>query len=239
LLAGGTYRRAHGVFVGVDVPCHVNNVELISDALEPALETSTVIRGEDAVRSNILAQLENVVQAARREDLIIAYFSAHTHKAYGDLYLLPSDFDPEAPLATAVSFRLISAVLASKPDVRGLIILDAGNAAAVGFDMSGYQVGSELGLMVSCGPNEQSYATERGGGNVGDFTWHLVKVLNGTISKAAPGPWRLPLIDWFDKAAGRTEKSAGRRQHPVILGTLSASLELRSRRDGDATRHMS
>ena len=253
--AGRSYRQAHGVFVGVDevwLPLSPENggvggdprpgqgapigaiqdVESLSGALAPILSTKRELTGEAATRTEILKQLENAVQEARYGDLVIAYFRGYADRKYDDLYLIPHDFKPGSFLSTAVSFRLVSAVLSSTPDVRGLIILDAGHAAAVGFDMSTYRVGSELGLMVSSGPQELSFSSVQEDEKLhGDFTWDLAKVLNEKQSGAKNDPWNVLLIDWFDEAYGLTVKRD--RQHPVMLGTMSPNLELRSRRRDD------
>lgn len=253
--AGRSYRQAHGVFVGVDevwLPLSPENggvggdrrpvqgtpigaiqdVESLSAALAPILSTKRELMGEAATRTEILKQLENAVQEARHGDLVIAYFRGYAERKYDDLYLIPHDFKPGSFLSTAVSFRLVSAVLSSAPDVRSLIILDAGHAAAVGFDMSTYRVGSELGLMVSSGPQELSFSSVQEDEKLhGDFTWDLVKVLNEKQSGANNDPWNVLLIDWFDEAYGLTVKRD--RQHPVMLGTMSPNLELRSRRRDD------
>lgn len=253
--ATSSYRLAHGVFVGVDevwLPLSTENggvrddprpvqatpigatqdVESLSAALAPVLSTKRELVGESATRTEILKQLENAVQEAQYGDLIIAYFRGYAERRYDDLYLIPHDFDPGSFLCTAVSFRLVSAVLSSAPDVRSLIILDAGHAAAVGFDMSTYRVGSELGLMVSSGPEELSYSSvQEDEKRHGDFTWDLVQVLNERQSMANNEPWSVLLIDWFDDAYNLTLRRD--RQHPVMLGTMSPNLELRSRRRDD------
>ena len=253
--ARSSYRQAHGVFVGVDevwLPLSrenggvggdprpakgtpigaIQDVESLSGALAPILSTKRELMGEAATRTEILKQLENAVQEARYGDLVIAYFRGYAERKYDDLYLIPHDFKPGSFLSTAVSFRLVSAVLSSAPDVRGLIILDAGHAAAVGFDMSTYRVGSELGLMVSSGPQERAYASVQEDEKLhGDFTWDLVTVLNEKNPSENKDPWSFLLIDWFDEAYGLTDKRD--RQHPVMLGTMSPNLELRSRRRDD------
>jgi len=246
------YRAAHGVFVGVDdvwLPRlnpapdgstgiaaaaigAINDVQALSQALAPALSTSAELVGDDATRANILSRLEDAVQNASPGDLVIAYFSGYTITRYNELFLIPADFKPDSHLATAVSFNLVSAVLQSKNGVRSLLILDACHAAEVGFDISNYHAGSEMGLMVSCGPEELSCSSVDDDDTLhGDFTSDLVGVLEDRQSEA-DGSWTIWLIDWFDMAYKRTV-NRGNGQHPVMLGTLNPNLELRSRRAAD------
>ncbi len=250
---GRAYRQARGVFVGVDdvaLPPHytaspedratrgwlgtigaVHDVEALSAAMAPVLASPPIcLTGARATRARVLAQLEDAVQEAVPGDLVIAYFAAYALTEYDDLYLLPHDFEPGSVLATAVSFRLASAVLGSTPGVQSLIIVDACHAAAVGFDMSRYQVGAESGLMVSSGPSELSFSSVMDDGHEhGHFTWGLIKTLEKRLTGES---WSLPVIDWFDSAYLLTVQRDP-AQHPVFLGTLSPNLELRPRRRDD------
>ncbi len=250
--AGRRYRQAHGVFIGVDdvalPPAYgalggdpsvrgtfgtigaVNDAEAMAMAMGPLLTTNVRLTGDKATRTRVLSQLEDAVQEAVPGDLIIAYVSAYATTEYDDLYLIPHDFKPGSFLSTAVSFRLAAAVLGSVPGVQSLIILDACHAAAVGFDMSRYQAGSESGLMVSSGPSELSFSSVMDDGlEHGHFTWGLIETLRARTAEAG---WKLPIIDWFDDSYDRTIKR-DERQHPVFLGTLSPNLELRPRRAYD------
>lgn len=232
--AGLDHRQAHGLFVGVESVESIDwarkevgaasDVRELSAALDPALSTNVRLVNADATREQILAGTEDIVQDAGYGDLVIAYFGGYSQLRYDDVYFMPSDHEPGSFLATSVSFRLLAAVLSSVPGVKTLMILDVCGAGAVGFDMSSYHVGSESGLMVSCGPGELAYSEQRDGVTHGLFTLALVDVLRG--AQNGDPEWRITLIDWFDDAYGATKQRYP--QHPVFLGTLSPNLELRN-----------
>lgn len=232
-----SYRHALGIFVGVDgIPNGLPDVGATNDAnylgaaLSPALFRTVRVTGTEATRETILAQLENTVQESGRGDFVIAYFGGHANAMYDDVYLLPADHDRESFLATSVSLRLVSSVLGSAPDVKSLIILDLCYAGTVGFDISSYRVGSESGLMVSSGPREMALTTTGSDGRLhGTFTSALADALR-SFHGSPSDPWTVALIDWFDRAYGDTVRESAGKQHPVLLGTLSPNLEIRSRR---------
>jgi hypothetical protein len=238
-----SYWQAHGLFVGVeDVENPIGaaaNAAYLSDALAPILSTSTTLTGPVATRKTILGQLENTIQEAHPRDLVIIYFSGRSERKYGSLSLHPSDFDATAYLATAVSSSLVSAVLGSRWDLKTLVILDTSGAAGVGFDMSRIRIGSEVGLMASCGANEESFSGTqdgKGGERYGNFTWELGEELSRWARKVeeedSSAENALFLCDWFDGACARTVERDD-RQHPVLLGVLSPNVTLRLKRKDD------
>ena len=242
------YRMAHGLFVGVDdidggdpqVAGDVgaaNDVNGLSAALAPVLATNTRLLGAEGTRRNLLTHVEDLMDRASSGDLVIAYFGGYGETRYDDVYILPADFRSESFLATALSLRLVAAVLSSKAGVRSLIILDMCGAAAVGFDMSRYRIGAESGIMVSCGPGELSW-TWRGPGDDGAmhgaFTHGLIASLRARQKKEGE-PWHLFISDWFDEGYEATIANVGSagQQHPIMLGTLDPNLKLRTRRRSD------
>lgn len=229
-------QRVHGLFVGIDRYARVqpgsldlrgcaNDATYLSAAARPALEDSgRVLTDADARRRDILDAIESVIAEATNGDLFLFFCACHGVARYGQFFLLPADHDPRAFLGTSLLFQDIANVLGSKKGVNSLLIVDACQSGAIGYDPSRHNRGSLSSIMVAASPLEISKEDtfEHLGRVHGIFAYWLIRKFEEIF--APDGPGEATIAEIFDYAYAATKRDSQNTQHPICVGTLPASL---------------
>lgn len=179
-------------------------------ALDPKLDLPS-----KQLTDEVLAFFKN----ASKGDTLLVYFSGHgfTHKADGEGYLLPIDYDRNKPTEALSATTFWDAVKAS-PARRILVILDACRSA--GFVLPADKMGltaqelakqgRRVGFVASTSVVDGALDTKRGG----PFTQAFIKAL-GLVESVNPLTRSVTVQSAFRYAMG-----AASAQHPHLFGSL-------------------
>lgn len=244
--AGPEARYVHGMFVGIDgyerlqpsvrlnLRGCANDAEHLARAAAPVLESEPIVlTNEGADRHAILDGIEAVISKVEEGDLFLLFCACHGVARYGEFFLLPADHDPRRFLGTTLLFQDIANALGSKPDVHSLVLIDACQSGAIGYDPSSHNRGNLSSIMMAASPLEISKEEEFGHLDRvhGVFAYWLMRKFEETF--APDGPGGATIAEIFDYAYSGTKDLTQNRQHPICVGTLPASLRIvRSRREG-------
>lgn len=228
--------RAYGVFVGIDRYVNLpedkqlggaaNDARRLSEAFAPALAAPPVVLSDDeATRANVLSQIEKALETLEPGDLFILFCACHGQSEYGEFFLWPHDHDRRRFLATALLFRDVANAM-TKPGVMTLMIIDACQSGAVGFDPAKYEHGGSSSMMVASGPLESSKERPevKGGPKYGVFAYGLSLELQKIFGEGGAGEGTITEI--FRGAYDFTKENAWNQQHPALVGTLPADLKI-------------
>ncbi len=178
----------------------------------------------------ILDNIEGTLAKSKKGDLFLFFCACHGAARYGEFFLLPSDHDPRAFLGTALLFQDIVNSMGSYKDVNTLTIIDACQSGAIGFDPGRLNCGQRSSIMAASAPLEVSneFKSKKDERNHGVFAYGLIKHLNEILAEGGSGS----ISQLFNKAyyftkTTTTGKSSLQPQHPVMVGTLPASLMIR------------
>lgn len=248
--------NVHGLFVGVDrydamrptgasrgrrdlAGC-TNDATHLSRAAEPFLSTNVVLTDQAAHRKSILDHVEQVVKRAASGDLFILFCACHGSVNYGEFFLWPSDFDEREFLGTSLLFQDIANAVGSRPDVSSLIIIDACQSGAIGFDPARHNRGLSSSIMVAAAPlqesKERKFDSEGHAHMPGDpvegrvhgvFGYSLIRQLHKFFD--GDGPGEATVAEIFRGAYEDTTRILNHAHHPVLVGTLPAHQKLRRR----------
>ena len=228
--------RIHGIFVGIDGYLQgfdalhgcANDASSLASAFKLITNgTSVVLTNQEATRRAILTELEKILRSALSNDLVVFFYSSHGTIQFNDFYLHPCDADSSCLLASGFPFSVVSNAIGCFKGVRSLLIMDACQSGAIGFDVSRYTPGSESSIMVASQPSEASFEYEFDGKPQGAFTFALVRAIQ-TWAKS-PDANALTLMNLFDSTYAGTKELTDDRQHPVLIGMLDTNLVLAER----------
>lgn len=235
-------QRVHGMFVGIDHYERVwpaNRLELrgcandarhLAKAAAPALEPDPIVlTNAEATRRSILDGIEDVTATAEDGDLFLLFCACHGVARYGEFLLLPADHDPRRFLGTTLLFQDIANVLGSRDRVNSLVIVDACQSGAIGYDPSSHNRGNLSGIMMAASPLEISKEEEfeHLGRVHGVFAYWLMRKFEETFAEDGPGGATIAEI--FGYAYSGTKHFTQNQQHPICVGTLPASLRIERR----------
>ncbi len=227
--------KVHGLFVGVDrydsarridlLGC-ANDARFLSEAMAPALTTNQRLLNPDADRKSILIEIQRIEDGCENGDLFVFFCACHGVARYGEFFMLPADHDPRAFLGTSLHFQDLANAVGSRPEVNSLIIVDACQSGAIGFDPAQHFRGQRSSIMVASAPLEisQEDEFEDVGRPHGVFAYSLIKEFEKLFAKNGSGETTITEI--FDAAYSRTKRLTGNEQHPLMVGTLPASLRV-------------
>lgn len=238
--------NAHGLFVGIDeykwggksinnlYGC-ANDARELSRAAGPALTTNDVVVNEGATRKGILTSIERTLRdKCESGDLFIFFCACHGESRYGEFFLQPHDLDPRTFLSTALLFRDITDMLGDREDVNTLIAIDACQAGAIGFEPADHNTGQLSSIMAAAAPMEisQEYGEEdvenerlSVSRRHGKFAYGLIQNLDAVFAEDGHGAGTIAQL--FDLTYQSTKVASGNAQHPIMVGTLPASLTIR------------
>jgi hypothetical protein len=236
----------HGLFVGIDeykwggksinslYGC-ANDARELSRAAGPALTTNDVIVNEGATRKGILTSIESTLRdKCGSGDLFIFFCACHGEARYGEFFLWPHDHDSRTFLSTALLFQDIANMMGDREDVNTLIAIDACQAGAIGFEPADHTTGQLSSIMMAAAPMEvsQEYGEEDVENEElsvsrrhGKFAYGLIENLDKVFSEGGQGAATIAQL--FDLAYHSTKVASGNAQHPIMVGTLPASLVIR------------
>jgi len=230
--------EVHGLFVGVDrydsarridLDGCANDARFLSQAAAPALTSNVVLTDGDADRSSILGRIEETIDKCAAGDLFVFFCACHGVARYGEFFMLPADHDPRAFLGTTLHFQDVANAVGSKEGVNNLIVIDACQSGAIGFDPAAHNRGQRSSIMMASAPLEvsQEEEFEDVGRAHGVFAYSLIRQLDHVFSKGGPGSATVGEI--FNGAYTRTKDLTKNQQHPIMVGTLPASLKVSRR----------
>lgn len=234
-MTGPATQEIHGLFVGID-EYHIGRQKLkgcendaihLRNAAAPALTTNILLTNKAATRAAILDNIENILAKSKKGDLFLFFCACHGAAKYGEFFLLPSDHDPRAFLGTALLFQDIVNSMGSYKDVNTLTIIDACQSGAIGFDPAQINCGQRSSIMAASAPLEVSneLKIKNVGRNHGVFAYGLIQHLTAMLGESGSGS----ISELFNKAYSFTKTTTTamgslQPQHPVMVGTLPASL---------------
>lgn len=198
---------------------HHLNVLTDEDFL-PAISLNGNVEKESATRTNILRKLTGYLKVAQPDDLLIVYISTHGEIDFNDYFFIPFDGEIDNILGTGISAQtLVQALsLASGRGIKVLMIVDTCYSGAIGFDVAKYK-GAFSGLL-SSSPVEYSY--EYFDKEHGIFSSYVIKGLEGEAQKGGC----VTLINLFDYVYTNVQKDTGKRQNPLLIGTMDYNFAL-------------
>lgn len=219
-------RERHGLFVGIDRYADADQARescagdagRVAAAFEPILASHRVLLDEQGTQRRILTELEAMVQATREDDLMIFYFAGVATTAYNRYFLVPVDYEAEYRIGSMFPFDTVLDVLSGGP-CHSLIVVDAANAGAVGFDVATFRE-ARSSILVSCAPNEISGEITVDGERRGAFSSAIVEALSAACAGLRP----LTLIELYEQVYAETKRLAPEPQHPILIGTLDYAL---------------
>lgn len=237
-MIGPETQEIHGLFVGID-EYHIgrqtlkgceNDATHLRNAAAPALTSEVLLTNKAATREAILDNIEGTLAKSKKGDLFLFFCACHGAARYGEFFLLPSDHDPRAFLGTALLFQDIVNSMGSYKDVNTLTIIDACQSGAIGFDPGRLNCGQRSSIMAASAPLEVSneFKSKKDERNHGVFAYGLIKHLNEILADGGSGS----ISQLFNKAyyftkTTTTDNDSLQPQHPVMVGTLPASLMIR------------
>lgn len=239
-MIGPETQEVHGLFVGID-EYHIGRQKLkgcendafhLRNAAAPALTTNVLLTNKAATREAILDNIEGILAKSKKGDLFLFFCACHGAAKYGEFFLLPSDHDPRAFLGTALLFQDIVNSMGSYKDVNTLTIIDACQSGAIGFDPGRINCGQRSSIMAASAPlevsNEFKVKVKNIERNHGVFAYGLIQQLNEILGEGGSGS----ISHIFNKAyyftkTTTTDNDSLQPQHPVMVGTLPASLMIR------------
>jgi hypothetical protein len=171
-----------------------------------------VLTGEKATAADIRAALKALAESTTNESTVFVYFSGHGGRALEDsvwhTYLCPREADPDNLAQTAVPGDEFSALLATIPARKLLVMLDACHAGGsadlkaadgrtiwkAGLSEDYYEALSQgSGRVVIASSKEEQFSYIRG--ELSLYTQHLVQALNGKA--AVRGDGLIHVLDVF------------------------------------------
>lgn len=232
----------HGLFVGIDkymierrnlYGCANDAIEL-SKAFAPTLVTNMVLIDADATRHAILDNIDRILTQCDPGDLFLLFVACHGSDKYGEFFLEPHDHDQRTFVGKALLFQDIANMLGAHHEVNTLVVIDACQAGAIGFDPARHNRGQLSSIMAASAPLEPSQeydsddvVAKRVPQRHGKFAYNLMLQIKRFFADDGPGVATITQI--FDNAYGETKNATDNQQHPVMVGTLSPSLTLHRR----------
>lgn len=146
---GQSFSHGHALLIGVggNLPGTIDDAEGLTDVLTDPERCAypegqvTLLTGEQADRTGILAGLDALAQRADTDSTVIVYFSGHGCQAdspLGDLcFLLPHGYDQKQLAKTSIRGDEFAAKLAAIPAQKLLLLLDCCHAGGVGESKGG------------------------------------------------------------------------------------------------------
>ena len=220
---------AHGLLVGVgdyihsrfaSLPATVRDAQAIAAVLtDPARcgypsANVHVLTGEQATAANICTALKALAESATPKSTVFVYFSGHGGRALENgawrNYLCPREADPDDLAQTAVPGDEFSALLATVPAGRLLVMLDACHAGGsadlkvadgnmvwkASLSDAYYEALSQgSGRVVIASSKEDQFSYVRPQGDLSLFTYHLLQALRGKA--AVRGDGLIHVLDVF------------------------------------------
>ena len=221
----------HSIAIGVNNFPNIREIRLagcVSDAMgfsyaiKPVAETNILLTDASANRKLILENFEKLLNAAQPGDVIIFYCATHGATQFNDFFLFPSDIERGKLLSTGFPFGVVTNAIASKEGIQTLIILDACQSGAIGFDITKFRGGSKSSILVAAGPSEYSIETKVNGRSQGFFTYFLTQGLRGKADENNDG--YVTLREAFDYTYFNVKSATKGKQHPILIGTLENDL---------------
>lgn len=185
---------------------------------------------QEATRANILRELTRCLKMARSNDFVLVYISTHGIIDYDDYFFLPSDSELDNVLGTGIASTTIIGAIgkATGRGVKALLIIDTCHAGAVTFDISKYK--GEFACLLASSPVEYSY--EYFTVEHGVFTDFLLEGFKGAARKES----QLTLISLYDYVYENVQERTGKRQNPLLIGTMNYETVLIQPREGQTER---
>lgn len=188
---------------------------------------------EEATQTNINRQILDTIVRARKDDVIILFFSGHGRggpTSDQDVYLLPYDFDPHDPFS-GISYQGLKKNIENSDALQVVAFIDACHSGTVsvsgkgdnGFSADRLRIEGQIGRMrtvfaSSSGPEISREFPELGHGV---FSYFLLKALGERLGRRRDDLLTLrTLADYVEEnvITYTTEHSPDGPQHPRILG---------------------
>jgi len=184
-----------------------------------------VVRNEEATRAAVIEGLEWLRGVAKPDDYFVIFFASH-----GDVeesegreipYFIVHDTDPRDFANTAVKMDVFFETIKNMRARRGLALVDTchsagivsgvrggSNRASTLLDRELSKLGSGIGVLVSCKPNQKSFEDVENG----VFTWAVIEGLRSYADRDNDGIVRL--FELADYVRERVPQRQQRRQLP-------------------------
>ena len=185
----------------------------------------TLLLNEDATRANVSQALRNGLMGARRNDIVIIYFSGHgmaDEKLPNEFYFVTYDTRMDNLFATALMMNDKNLFKGIDTD-RVLLVADAchsggfspGIQKSISKEADRFfsvfnSVSGRIGIL-SSRPDEESYEKPKFGNSV--FTHYMLKGLRGEAAKG-PGQDTITAKDLYDYVYDETKQATKGLQHP-------------------------
>ena|GEM_PF-2969220 len=196
------------------------------------------ILNENATLVNIRTGISWLERQATQNDVVLIFFSCHgalDHK--GNLYILPTDFNPYNLFATALNIKDITdgmnGVVCKK-----LVLLDACHSGQSGFDLLEFAsaksadidgivkelIDKEPGLTVMTSSSGREYSYENSKWGHGAFTKAILEGLNGRADINGNSVINLSELNYY--VTNRVKELTKGRQHPYTPINLFGDIPL-------------
>ncbi len=200
-------------------------------------QNAKLLLNQDASRSNIMAELDRLVSATNKEDIVIIYFSGHGGRVidgpFQGNYLLPYDTVPKSIRTTTINGEDLTKLFRKIKVEKLLVIFDCCHSGGTaepkssspsfvgfksGFSDSYYDVlkqGSGRAIIASSLSSEESLVLPSMPNSL--FTYYLLRGLAGEASSHNDGVIRV--LDLFHFISEKVPCHDD-RQHPLFKGEL-------------------
>ncbi|MBI5250338.1 MAG: caspase family protein [Desulfomonile tiedjei] len=190
----------------------------------------TLLLNEDATRANVSKALRDGLMGARRNDIVIMYFSGHgmaDEKLPNEFYFVTYDTQLENLFATALMMNDKNLFKGIDTD-RVLLVADAchsggfspGIQKSISKETDRFfsvfnSVSGRVGIL-SSRPEEESYEKPKFGNSI--FTHYMLKGLRGEAAKGSQQS-TISAKDLYDYVYDQTKKATKGLQHPQFYAT--------------------
>jgi len=216
-------------FAARDAEMIVQRLRLGAKGLYREVDARLLIKREETGLARIDSEIQQLVQRARPEDVVVIFLAGHGKAPDGQYHFIPADFiydnDQAFNRGKTLSHTRLEAILKNLGAGKRLLILDtcdSGTAALAGRDGTTEQKDAVARLMRSTGryilaaASPQGKALEDGVNGHGVYTWALLEGLAGAAGQ--PGSPMIEvdaLADYLARRVPELTEKAGYQQRPM------------------------
>jgi tetratricopeptide (TPR) repeat protein len=200
-------------------------------------EDSALLMNNNAIRSEVLKEINEKCKHAFEEDTIIIFMACHgmPDPIGKEVYFLSYDSEPDNIEGTGISQNDIEKALNRSKAKKKIWIVDACHSGGIGLTTRGYNnivakfllaTHSKEGfpMLSASSANQSSFEDTKWGGGHGVFTYYLLEGLKGNADKDQDG--LIGIRELFDYIYDNVKKDTKGQQYPEIKGRFDDKLPL-------------